>query len=133
VPPEQLAALQNPQLLLSKEATARAQQSLAALGPQGQALVQQLMDAMRSSLAGAITDIFLVGCACMVVGFVVTLFLPELPLRRSHGRARTQPGEGAAPAAMVAGLAPDVAQAGKRAAGIHDGGGRRPRPEGAVR
>jgi hypothetical protein len=44
------------------------------------------MEVIRSSLATAITGIFLAGAAAMVIGFCITLFLPEIPLRK--GRAR---------------------------------------------
>ena len=91
VPPERLAALQNPQVLLSPEATAQIQQGFAAFGAQGQALFQQLMVAIRDSLAEAITSLFVIAAGAMVVGFVVTLFLQEIPLRKSRGTAHTAP------------------------------------------
>ncbi|MCZ7569673.1 MAG: MFS transporter [Ardenticatenaceae bacterium] len=84
VPPDRLAALQNPQILLAPEATARIQESFAAFGPQGQALFQQLMLAIRQSLATAITDLFTVGAGVMIIAFIATLFLREIPLRKSH-------------------------------------------------
>ena len=82
VPADRLAALQNPQVLLAPQATAQIQQGFAALGPQGQALFTQLMGAIRNSLAEAITGLFVAGVGAMVLGFVVTLFLPEIPLRK---------------------------------------------------
>jgi MFS family permease len=82
VPPEQLQALQDPQLLLAPRATAHLQQTFAAMGPPGQALFEQGMQAIRLSLATAITSVFLLGALAMALGFVVTLFLPEIPLRR---------------------------------------------------
>ncbi|MBI1802064.1 MAG: MFS transporter [Chloroflexi bacterium] len=84
VPADRLAALQNPQLLMSAEAMSRVQQGFAAIGPQGKALFEQLMQAIRISLATAITELFMVGAAAMVLAFVATLFLKEIPLRKTH-------------------------------------------------
>ena len=84
VPADRLQALQNPQVLLAPQATAQMQQAFATLGPQGQALFDQLMQAIRASLATSITGLFFFGCLAMALGFVVTLFLPEIPLRRVH-------------------------------------------------
>ena len=95
VPAAQLEALGNPQILLAPQTTAGIRESFSALGPQGQVLFQQLMEAIRGSLATAITGLFLAGAVAMVLGFIITLFLPEIPLRR--GRARVP---GAAPAAQ---------------------------------
>ncbi|HEX9131144.1 MAG TPA: MDR family MFS transporter [Ktedonobacteraceae bacterium] len=79
-----LAQLQNPQLLLSPEAVAKIQHSFAALGPQGMAILQQLMDTIRASLSTAITNVFFLGFIIMLVGLVSVLFLREIPLRKSH-------------------------------------------------
>jgi hypothetical protein len=38
----------------------------------------------------AITDVFFIGAAVVAVAFVVTLFLKEVPLRRSHGPAHVE-------------------------------------------
>jgi EmrB/QacA subfamily drug resistance transporter len=55
--------------------TNRSQDGLAARLPTGLA---------RASLAGAITDVFAVGGALMVLGLLAVLFLPEIPLRKGH-------------------------------------------------
>jgi EmrB/QacA subfamily drug resistance transporter len=57
---------------------------LSQLGPQGAQLLQQLQTAITQSLSQAITEIFLIGSGMMVLGFIVTLFLREIPLRKSH-------------------------------------------------
>ena len=44
-------------------------------------LLEQLVLALRSSLASAIGDIFVVSLAVTAVAFAVTMFLKELPLR----------------------------------------------------
>jgi EmrB/QacA subfamily drug resistance transporter len=73
------------------------QSKLAQLGPQGTALLHQLEHAIRVSLANSITEVFLLGSGLMVVCFVVTLFLREIPLRKSN-----KPGEGAGSPVLAA-------------------------------
>jgi MFS family permease len=94
IPPSRLAALQNPQVLLSPEATAQIKHAFDAFGPQGQALFGQLMLAIRESLATAITSLFVVSTVAMVLGFAVTIFLKEIPLRKGHEPATAMAGEG---------------------------------------
>jgi EmrB/QacA subfamily drug resistance transporter len=99
LPPGASGFVENPQALLNPEATTRLQQYFVAAGPQGQLLFDQFLGAMRASLSGAITTVFAVGCALMVLGLVATLFLPEIPLRQ---RRRASPVEVAnAPPAVV--------------------------------
>jgi EmrB/QacA subfamily drug resistance transporter len=73
------------------------QAKLAQLGPGGAALLQQLEHAIRTSLADSITEVFLLGAGLMVVCFIVTLFLKEIPLRKSN-----KPGEGAGTSVLAA-------------------------------
>jgi EmrB/QacA subfamily drug resistance transporter len=73
------------------------QSKLAAFGPQGLALLQQLEQAIRTSLSDAITQVFLIGAALMVVCFIATLFLKEVPLRRSHAHEGSAADGGTAP------------------------------------
>jgi len=84
MPLERLAQIQNPQALLLPEATQRLQQSFATLGPQGQALFTQVLQALRLSLDMAITQVFTVGTVALVLAWGIVLLLPEVPLRRSH-------------------------------------------------
>ncbi len=84
IPPDRLAALQNPQVLLAPGVTARIRQDFAGLGAQGQVLFEQLMHTIRVSLASAITELFLVGTVALALALVVTLFLREIPLRKSN-------------------------------------------------
>ena len=84
LPPDKLATLQNPQILLAREPTARLEQSFAVLGLQDHALSDQLMLAIRQGLATAITDLFAIGGLFLVLAFAVTLFLREIPLRKNH-------------------------------------------------
>lgn len=117
LPPSAQSLLGNPQALVSPEATAALRAHLAALGPAGVSLANLFLRAVRTSLAAAIGDVFMLGTVLLLLGLIATFFLPEIPLRRG---ARRIPGEEAAPDAMFAEMATDVAEAGVLVAG---GGG----------
>ncbi|HEY9721998.1 MAG TPA: MDR family MFS transporter [Oscillatoriaceae cyanobacterium] len=121
LPPSAQSLLGNPQALVSPEATSALRAHLTALGPQGVALANLFLGAVRTSLAAAVSDVFALGTGLLVLGLIATFFLPEIPLRRGERRA---PGEVAAPGAMMAEMATDVAEAGVLMAG--GGGGGRP-------
>ncbi len=100
VAPEQLGLLRNPQALVSPEAMARMQQAFEQFGSAGQQLFDQVMIALRLSLSSAITGLFAVGAAFMLLAWLATAALPEIPLRRTQ-RAAT-----AVSAAVEVGPAP---------------------------
>jgi fucose permease len=81
-PPAQLAQFENPQLLLSSGVAERIHQGFVAYGPGGEALYRQLMATIQVSLADAVTRCFLIATLLIAVGFVATLFLREIPLRK---------------------------------------------------
>lgn len=89
VAPEQLGLLRDPQALVSPEAMARLQQAFGQLGPAGQQLFDQVMAALRVSLASAITELFAVGAVFMVLALLATAAIPEIPLRRVRREAVT--------------------------------------------
>jgi EmrB/QacA subfamily drug resistance transporter len=60
------------------------QQIAAHFGQQAPLLLQQLVTAAKTSLSSAITELFLIGAGMMVLCFVLTLFLREIPLRKSN-------------------------------------------------
>ncbi|MDW8058570.1 MAG: MDR family MFS transporter [Thermomicrobium sp.] len=82
IPPDRLAALQNPQIFMSPEAMSQLQQQAAAMGPQGQQLLQLLLGAIRESLAVAIDHVFLAGMIILLLALLLTIVIPEIPLRR---------------------------------------------------
>lgn len=82
VPPDVLKAL-NPQTLGSPEATAALKGQLASL-PNGGELFDQVMHAMRLSVADAMHSVFLLSALVAVVAVIVGFFLPENPLRRKN-------------------------------------------------
>ncbi len=109
--PAQLEALKDPQALLSPEAMEKIQAMFTQFGEQGQALFKQLMGAIKLSLAASITELFMVGAVTMVLGFVVTLFLREIPLRQSNTSA--------AAAALGEGLAELTAEEDQELSAMH--------------
>ncbi len=108
--PEALATVSNPQALLNPEAQA----AIAAQFPAGQeGLFAQLLDTLRTSLAGSISLVFMIGVGVVVLAWLINLFLEEIPLRKTHdfpGAAEagpTSPDDTSQRAAPVAGaLAP---------------------------
>lgn len=95
VPKSRLHAFDNPQLLLQPGAESALRHAFARFGPQGQQLYAMVITAIKTALAGALHDVFLVGLVVTALAFVAVLFLPEIPLR---GRETdTMPDERAAP------------------------------------
>lgn len=86
LPGQQIAAFENPQIFMSPEALQHLQQSAAALGPQGQELLNQVLMGVRSALASALQDVFLAGMLVLLVALLCTLVIPEIPLRRRPSR-----------------------------------------------
>jgi EmrB/QacA subfamily drug resistance transporter len=85
VPPELLAQFQNPQVLLNPTLADTMRQMLA---PQ---IIDGLLAAVRTGLVGALHEVFLLGAALGVCGVVLTVFLKELPLRRSYAPEEAGP------------------------------------------
>lgn len=86
VPAERLAVLQNPQIFMSPEAMQQMQQQAAAFGPQGQQLLELLLQVIRESLAVAIDHVFLAGMIILLLALLFTFLIPEIPLQRRGGR-----------------------------------------------
>ena len=74
--------------------SAALQQKFAHFGPQGVILYHQLENAIKTSLSSAITEVFLIGAVMMAVAFVATLFLREIPLRKSNKSVRPSNADG---------------------------------------
>ena len=85
LPADQLAQMEeNPQALVNPQAMDALRAAFADRGPQGEAIVTQLIDALQETLASAISSVFVVVAVALAIAFVVTIFLREVPLR---GRA----------------------------------------------
>lgn len=75
---ENLAQFQNPQILLDPSKLASIQSSL----PESlQTLFSQMIDSLREALASSLSDVFLAGAMVLLIAFIVTFFLKEVPLR----------------------------------------------------
>ena len=82
LPQQSLSKLtSNPEVLMDPSALSGIQ---AQFGPE---IASQFLDAIKACLTGAITDVLFIGTVVIAVALVVTLFLKEVPLRRSHGPA----------------------------------------------
>ncbi|MFN8470827.1 MAG: MDR family MFS transporter [Anaerolineae bacterium] len=84
VPEERLADIHDPQALLDPQSMAMLRNLFAGAGAQADALLAQLLDAIRSALMVALHDVFLVATIIMAVAVVSAFFLREIPLKRSH-------------------------------------------------
>jgi len=84
LPPPLLAVIRERDFLLSREALAALEGRFQALGPEGGALFQQVVEAARAALSSAIAEGFFLGFAICLSAVVLGLFLRDVPLRRSH-------------------------------------------------
>ena len=86
IPAQQLNDLaNNPQALLVPESLTQLRESFVQLGPQGAELADRLLNSLQATLASAISDVFIIAMAAIIVALVVVAFIKELPLRRGHG------------------------------------------------
>ena len=80
--PGQLSALaHNPQALVSPEAQEQLQAQFSQTGSQGSGLFEQLLDALRHALSSALSEVFLITLAVIVVAWLTVIFLKEIALR----------------------------------------------------
>ncbi len=84
VPADRLADIHDPQALLDPQSMTMLRSLFAGAGAQADALLAQLLDAIRLALAVALHDVFLVATVIMAIAVVSAFFLREIPLRRSH-------------------------------------------------
>jgi len=85
IPANQLDLLvHNPQVLFSLNATDQLKSAFEQLGPQGAALFNQVIDALKSALNSGITEVFFISLILVAVGWVANLFLKEIPLRKNY-------------------------------------------------
>jgi hypothetical protein len=128
-PPTLLAQLRNPQFLLSPEQLGAVRGAFEQLGPQGGQLFEASILAIRTSLATAISEAFMVAMFVTLASVVVGVFLREVPLRRVHdleGELIPSPDQASGPAAPRSQALPPVA------GGSNGPSGRRPLPYAAL-
>ena len=87
VPATLLAALENPQALMSPQFAAR----LRAAGPEGTRAMAPLVEAVRRALSSSLHDVFLVGAVVVSLSIVFALLLVDVPLRSSNRVAQSTP------------------------------------------
>lgn len=80
---QSMQTIQNPQVLLDPQVVSTMQKQFAAFGPSGLGLFNQLLFAIRTSLATAITHLFIVSTIAMGLACISVLFLKEIPLRKT--------------------------------------------------
>lgn len=107
-PPELLAHLRDPQFLLSPQEVSGVREAFDGLGPQGGALFDEAVLAVRESLATAISEAFWVAMFIVIASVVVGLFLREIPLRRTHAEEAPSPEPG--PATATSSVPPIIAE-----------------------
>jgi hypothetical protein len=88
VPDKMLAVFDNPQILLSPDMMTKVQAQFAAQGAQGQALFQQIIEAVKVGLVQGIHEGFIMSFVLMLISLFAVFFLPEIALR---GPARGKP------------------------------------------
>ena len=54
------------------------------VSPQGAALFQKVLEALRQSLGVALAEVFLFAAFSVAISFLINFFIKELPLRRQH-------------------------------------------------
>ena len=76
LPPGQLDAIKNnPQALIDPSAVDRLKDGFAQAGPDGAQMVETLLASLKSALAGAISDVFIIGSVVLALSLVVSLLL----------------------------------------------------------
>ncbi|QJD84902.1 MDR family MFS transporter [Cohnella herbarum] len=78
---KELAAFQNPEMLLDQPKLEQLHQTLPA---DVQPVFTQMIDMLRDALSSSLTTVFLAGAALVVVATILVFFLREIPLRTSN-------------------------------------------------
>jgi len=90
IPAAALKQFNNPQVLLSPDAQAKLRETFGAFGPQGLALLNELLGAVKTAVAQGVHGIFLLSVGLTIVSIIALFFLKEIPLR-GGGRRRQAP------------------------------------------
>ena len=94
LPPGQLDAIKdNPQALIDPSAVDRLSAGFAQAGPDGARMVETLLGSLKSSLAGAISDVFIVSAVVLALSLVVSLFLHRSGFTMPEAGDSNVPGE----------------------------------------
>jgi len=71
----------NPQTLFDPAQIAARRAQAGALGPQGAAIFDQVLHAIRVGLASTLHEVFLYGAAILILALIASVFLKDVPLR----------------------------------------------------
>ena len=94
MPPGQLDAIKdNPQALIDPSAVDRLKAGFAQAGPDGARMVDTLLGSLKSALAGAISDVFILSAAVIGLSLVVSLFLHRSGFTTYEAGGDGAPGE----------------------------------------
>ena len=94
VPPERLEFMvHNLQALVSPDAQAQFKSMFGAAGPQGAAIFEQVVQSLRQALSSSLSQVFFIGFIILMVGFIVNLFIKEVPLRKTHSFSESTGGK----------------------------------------
>jgi hypothetical protein len=85
---QKLAALKDPQILMNHEKLAEIR---AALPEPAMRFFDRMIDVLKEAMASAIHQVFFAGSLVILISFLLTFFLKEVPLRTSN---HENPGEG---------------------------------------
>ena len=106
VPPQLLSSIgDNPNALLSPEASESLVSRFAETGDAGRELGERVLEAIRESLANAISDIFFLAFIFVLISVVAAVFIREIPLKGRagmRGNAPPGPAPGATPTSTPA-------------------------------
>jgi EmrB/QacA subfamily drug resistance transporter len=85
ISPEPLDSLvRNPQALVSAEAQSELRALFEQMGAQGEALFEQVFEALKLALSSAVTQVFFIGLLVVLIGWLANFFIKEIPLRKHH-------------------------------------------------
>ena len=94
LPPGQLDAIKdNPQALIDPSAVDRLKAGFTQAGPDGARMVETLLDSLKSALAGAISDVFILAAVVLALSLLVSLFLNRSGFTMLETGGDTVPGE----------------------------------------
>jgi EmrB/QacA subfamily drug resistance transporter len=82
--------LTNPQVLLSHQAQAQLGELFTRFGDRADGLLTSFTDAVRHSLGSGLTRVFLLVTATEAIALLLVIFLPEVPLRRTHSEVAAE-------------------------------------------
>ena len=93
--PDQLAELEDPNVLVSPSALERLEEQFAEKGQEGADILQTVLIAMQDALANSLHGVFVVAAILGGLAVLALVFLKEIPLRKAHQPSQTTSSEAA--------------------------------------